>query len=416
MASFIRGAPDQRYSAIPALADALGMGLGKGINSYFANQALENVLSDKSLSSLPLSARMGKIQSALQPYGENGQQLLQNRLMIEQHQEEEKQKERDLKRGDILRRRLSGEEISDKEKSLFSPQEELAIAKHEQAIEIQKLKNQGKAPLGGLGGQPIPPEQIKAIENVINNNPEATADQLAIELGKAGVNPSYSGPYIQNRRDTEETKAKNAVENTKLAAKEDIHFHEESAEYDKQLNKNAQSAEKQLEVIEDLEKSIEKTSPASAVNVLKFFGNVGDRISKAFLTKDQAAINSAVPEFLEGKKELFGVRLSDADLKLLQDKLPDIANSKEANREIVRLIKRYAQRAIDKKNVANKVREEKGVKVRQGTLRPLGYENLVEQAFSESTKGIKMMTPDGRSITVPLGDLEEAEKLGAKRA
>ncbi len=73
---------------------SLGQGLGNGINTYYANKALEDVINDKSLEDKPMSEKMGKLQSALSPYGEKGQEIFQQRMQIEQQDyAEKKQKE-----------------------------------------------------------------------------------------------------------------------------------------------------------------------------------------------------------------------------------------------------------------------------------------------------------------------------------
>lgn len=421
MVQFFKGSPDPRDAAYGQLASALGQGIGNGLNTYFANRSLDSVLNDKSLEEAPQSQKMEELSRALSPYGQKGKEIFQQRMQIEQQAQQEKEQKNDLKKGDILRRRLSGMDISDKEKSLFTPQEELAIAHHEQAIELQNLKNQGAKSPGGVTAQPIPPEQINSIEQFIKDNPNSSSDELAIGLGKAGVNPIYSNPYIENRRRQEENKVKQNAAESKIVNSNDIKFHEESKEYADKIRKEAKTAKERLDTIAPIIKDVEegKIKPTSAANIFRFFGKSGNKIADALLSGKEANLLAAIPEFLEGRKELFGVRLSDADLNLLQDKLPDIGKSPAANLKILGLMKKYAERALLREEAAENVLEKNGVNTPSGKLRPLNFENHVEREFdkilSEEENGILMKLPDGREVPIERSKVKEAENLGAKR-
>lgn len=75
------------------LAEMLGLSLGEsignGLNTYFANRSLESVLHDKALEGAPLSKKMEALRSAVSPYGQKGQEILQQRLAIEQQEQME---------------------------------------------------------------------------------------------------------------------------------------------------------------------------------------------------------------------------------------------------------------------------------------------------------------------------------------
>lgn len=66
------------------LQEQLGASLGQGLNeftgNYFANKALQGVLNDPALKDAPMSQKMGALQTALSPYGERGQRMLEQRL------------------------------------------------------------------------------------------------------------------------------------------------------------------------------------------------------------------------------------------------------------------------------------------------------------------------------------------------
>lgn len=207
MVQFFKGSEDPNAAAYGALAEALGGGLTKAVTSHYANNALDEVLNNKDLADKPHSEKISAIQKALQPYGKPGEELFQRRMQIEQVAQEEKQQKLQSKQGDIIGRILNGKEVSEKEKALLSPEQNFALAKHKQTEELGKYKADNKAPLGGLGGQPVNPEIAKSIEDIITKNPDATPDKLAIELTKANVPPANQTPYLENRRRELETNA-----------------------------------------------------------------------------------------------------------------------------------------------------------------------------------------------------------------
>ena len=396
------------------LGMSLGQGIGNGLNTYFANRSLDSVMKDKSLENAPQSKKLEAIQTAMSPYGEKGKEIVQQKMQTYQLEEQEKQtKKQEAQqklKGKALGRYLKGEDLTPEEESMFTPQEFVAM---------HKAKN--PKPSGGITAQPIPKEQIEAIENYIQKNPDVSADDLAIGLGKAGVNPVNSSPYIENRRRKEETNAKNENEKGKIASKEDILFHQESAKFEDSLTKNASVARRQIPLIQNNIKNVEegKIKPSSLANIFSGLGETGKKVANALLSGEQAELLASIPEFLEGRKELFGVRLSDADLRLLQDKLPDIGKSKEANLAILNLMKKAAERAIKLEDISQDVLEKKGVGRKGGKLRPLGYEREVMKAFDEYTyeeeNGILMRLPDGREVPINRENVKDAEALGAKR-
>ncbi len=129
------------------LADMLGMslgeGLGNGINTFFANKALDEVMNDKSNANLPISAKMGKLQSALSPYGDVGRELLQNRFKIEQQAGEEKKQSQQEQEREILGKIVSGKEVSEKELAKVSPENQLKVHEFKKNKEAGNIIREG---------------------------------------------------------------------------------------------------------------------------------------------------------------------------------------------------------------------------------------------------------------------------------
>lgn len=206
---------------------------------------------------------------------------------------------------------------------------------------------------------------------------------------------------------------KEVFEREKLDRKETIAFHQETEKYDEELLKQTKSAKKQIMAIEDIEKALnsKNVKPTSAANVFSMFGDLGKKISNAVLNKDEATLKASVPQLLEGWKEVFGVRLSDADLKILEDKLPEIGKSIEANKAVVKILKKYSQGTLLRSQISAEIKKKnKG-------LRPLGYREMVEERFDEMTKPVKVINPNtGKVIEIPAYQVGDAIESGGRLA
>lgn len=307
------------------LSDMLGMslsqGIGKGLSTYFANRSLESVLHDKALENAPQSKRMEALHSALAPYGEEGKELFQRRMEIDQQEMQEKQKDLDLRKGEILRRRLNGEEISEKEKGLFTTQEELAIAKHQQAIQLQNLKTQGARPT--QASQPINPDQLKRIQDV-RRTPEyenASPSMKYRLLTDNGV--SKENAEAESKISAEEEKNKPGSEFNKLREKAVSDLVTESLKKRddaEELKFNFGIARKAIngEIQGPGLMAIAKNDPYGQL----FFG----------LTPDEAVLQAANKKILGGTKGIFGNKPTEREIfLLLNGMLPSIGKTREAN-------------------------------------------------------------------------------------
>lgn len=265
----------------------------------------------------------------------------------------------------------------------------------------QKLANKAvKNPLGGLSGQPISPEESTRIDQVIAENKEASADELAQAFGRANVAPANSKQYVESRRETDKTKSQRDIETQKLTHKEKIDFHKDSEKYDEEVRESATRARKQIEVVKDLTEAVDsgKVNPASIANIFKGYGKAGRKISEAFTNAEQGKFEAAMPFLLEGWKEVFGVRLSDADLKILENKLPSIGKSPSANKSILEIISKYAKPNILRAEIA------KEIKSKNKGLRPINFADQVEEELNthmESNALVPMRSPSGKIRMVP---------------
>ena len=282
------------------------------------------------------------------------------------------------------------------------------------AVQAQQVKNQQPPkPAGGVTAQAVPPEVGQKISQIIGENPNATADELAVAFDKNAIPPIYTSKYVENRRRQDETRASNEREDKKLTRAEELQFHKESEKYDEELLSQSRLAKKQADTVAEIEKAVDSgnVTPTSLSNIFKGFGKIGDKLSEAFLKKDEATLLASIPQLLEGWKEVFGVRLTDADLRLLQDKLPSIGKSPAANKAILSVLKKYSDMTLLRGQIGDEIK-----KMNKG-LRPLGFASKVDERFNEMTAPVKIINPtNGREIEIPAYKLSDALRSGAKLA
>lgn len=76
-------------------------------------------------------------------------------------------------------------------------------------------------PPGGPTAQPIPQEVSSAISDIVKNNLDATADELAVEFDKVGIPRVWSNSFVENRRRQDEQKSKQNLEREKTRTARD---------------------------------------------------------------------------------------------------------------------------------------------------------------------------------------------------
>jgi biotin carboxyl carrier protein len=210
-----------------------------------------------------------------------------------------------------------------------------------------------------------------------------------------------------------ESENKESFEREKLNRKEEVEFHKETAKYDEDLMKQAKIAKNQNETFKNIESAINSgnVKPTSWANILKGMGPIGDLMGNALLKKDEATLLASIPSLLEGWKDVFGVRLTDADLRVLQDKLPSIGKSPEANRAIINVMRKYSEMTKLRSQISA------DIKTKNKGLRPLGYAEMIEERFDEMVKPIRIVSPKtGKVIEIPAYKVGDAIKAGATLA
>ena len=301
-----------------------------------------------------------------------------------------------------LKQQQTGEELQGKKALLTAIEEQRGLKPgslsgflHKPEL-AEQVTRPSKEPKKTQASQPIDSEQLRIIKSVRNSPEYKSADglgkyQLMTDAGISKENAQVEADIATKQADI-------STKSTQEQRKEAIKFHDETKDYDTKLLNEYKVSKKQNEIIKDVEKALDsgQVNPRSLANVFKGMGAVGDKLSEGLLNKNEAVIKSAIPEFLEGRKELFGVRLSDADLRLLQDKMVDIGKTPEANKAILRLMKKYAKAA----NLRYKIGKE--IKGTNSDLRPLGYADKIEERYDQMMTPVKIRNPaTGNVVEIP---------------
>jgi hypothetical protein len=167
------------------LGMSLGQGIGSGLNTFFANRSLESVLHDKALERAPQSKKMEALQSALSPYGEKGQEILQQRMLIDKQEREEKELAKTEDEKEVLGRILAGEKVSNKDMAKVKPENQLKLK------EIQQKTQFGKNVYQNLIDAGYPESTAKLWQSQIENS---TIGGLSDTIKEVNKLLSRSGP------------------------------------------------------------------------------------------------------------------------------------------------------------------------------------------------------------------------------
>ncbi len=398
-----RFGPSRKSMLRDVLSKSFGEGLSSGINSYYAHKDLDKVVSNPENSKKPYSERVSELQRALAPHGDIGASILQQRLGIEAQRQKEFEQDTDIQRGKALYSQL------------FPGEQAPEGIGTEQVINLAKARNTANKP---NKFSPIP-EEVKKLEYDFLNDKaiQNLPDEQWYAAGVARDIPPGEMDRLSAIR--QERKS-----NQRAAEKVDFEIHKDTAKYDEDLSKESKIAEKKLKGIEAQEKLVDKIGKWDRF-VNAFAGD--SAIGKVLKSANVAEYESHELAALEGTKDTFGVRLSDADLRVALKKLATAEKSPEAKRRILSWQKLDAKIAIERQKIADQIKKKnKG-------LRPIDYEQQIRQQLDarfgneieQQTDAIKnlpdpgevsVLSPSGQLHNIPKSELDTALKEGGRLA
>lgn len=354
MVQFFKGSP-RREPVWEKLALTLGDNLGKNVQTYQANESLQKLLKDPSFRDAPISTKMGQLQNMVGRYGEPGQQVVKNQLMVEMQQEQEKQRKLDMKKGDVLRRRLAGEEISESEKGLFTQEEELAIAQHQlKTLDSQKRKQAGKSVHDALTKAGYPEETADLWQTQMENAPVGGQSDVIKNVNNL-ITRSKTGKGLEGRENIEETKPKIEIPGVETEALE-LDFPElpepigltpaDTVKQNEHREKvNIPAYTESVDRLNALDEEYADISYLQELNEIpgalpsgieKWNVNwdTGELRFKALASPEAQAYVKTIARMARKAKEFFPGRVTNFDLEQFKLGFPTLANSPEGRRLI----------------------------------------------------------------------------------
>lgn len=328
------------------LADALGMslgqGLGNGLNTYFANRSLESVLHDKALEGAPQSKKLEALRSALSPYGEKGQEILQQRLQIEQQEMNEAQQ-------DVLGRVISGEKVTPRQLGKLSPENQLKV------LELQKKREAGKSVFDSLLKAGYPEETAKIWQNQMENAPIGGQSDVIKNVNDL-IRRSKAGKGLGQQQETmAEVKPNIDIPGTNLGALE-LDFPElpepigmtpsdivKQNEYREKTNIPLYTeAVDRLNALDDEYREVKHLQDLNEIPGALPTGaekwnvnwDTGDLRVKALATPEAQDYVKTIARMARRAKDFFPGRVTNFDLDQFKQGFPTLANSPEGRRVI----------------------------------------------------------------------------------
>lgn len=217
----------------------------------------------------------------------------------------------------------------------------------------------------------IPPKQKKIFaDNWSKMTPQQKAQlslvmpQLATQLQR---NEEFEYKKQQDIKSEQETAKKEKKQDAQF-------FHKETEKYDSTLSELATAAEKKNRAIDRQVASIDKISKWDRFSAA-VFGNTpfGDLLK----SKNAQEFDFNTLAQLEGQRQILGGILSDADIRLLMQKIVTASKNPEANKTIAQAMKFENDLVIAKRKIANDIKKE------NDGYRPPNFEDQIEKRYIE---------------------------------
>lgn len=409
MVQFFKGSADPRDAALGALSRALGQGLGHGVMSHFANESLNDVINDPQFKNSSPYERMSALQQALSKYGNVGQQLLQQRMQLEQQYAQEDQKKKSeeqlRQKGKALNKYIKKEPLSDEEMALFSPQEMAAI---------EKAYNRG--PAGGVTAQPVPEGVSKAISQVLSNAQGMDPDQLKQAMDAAGIPPAYSNSYVENRRQT--TKPVFEPASDKLEAERSAKVADEiENEYKSVVNEDIRL---------DRQTALMEKGNLSTPAMVKLIESLGLPLG-ILNNPDTEEFAKLEADFVRDVSKVFPGQIRVYEIQAYLKTVPSLMNSREGqeaiihNRKLMNEAKkvRYdAYKDIIKENNGRKP-PNLDMLIHERTQKKMDdiaerFKAGIDAATEMNAQTIRMYDAQGKAYDIPANKIPDAQNSGLK--
>ncbi len=208
-----------------------------------------------------------------------------------------------------------------------------------------------RQPLGGLGGQPVPQQYASDINTVINENPNATPEQLEILFNNAGIPQSYTKSIVESRRREGERKTTQESKVEERREKEKQPFRQKIIE-DANAARDATENKQQLLNLIDT-KNLNDPSFAAVMTALPF------KLGERFLSPETVEYRAGLIDEYKDLKTIFVGQTRTAELDILGKKVADIYLTDEQKKAILKSRMRALEAPLAREEAVIEVDREK---------------------------------------------------------
>jgi hypothetical protein len=221
--------------------------------------------------------------------------------------------------------------------------------------------------------QPVDPiQQLEQQEQAYRN-----AAAQASQLGEEGIARNYlSQADALQRKNLAQQKLQNQQQQFQQKNLNDIH--KQSAPAYEKMQKEYDTSKTRLSSFNVMKQKLQSGNldPTNFKNLIrKAFENT--RWKDFFLNPDQATFQAAALDTYEGMKDIFGTRLSDADLDQASGKVPSIDKTPQANEAIINFHEFKDRMKLEKLKIADEIIDE------NGGFRPIDFTSQVRKRIEE---------------------------------
>lgn len=317
------------------LGEALGMGLGELTGSYFANSAINKIVSDPNLKNASAEERQQALIQRLSPYGARGERMLAKQLELEQKAE-------DKQLAKLHNKFLRGEQLTSQEQERLSP--EMILKKRE----FEKSKRLGESFKKTLIDRGVPEDLANYYGDAISMTEKGTGQsavigdalQMAQRFGSvptqsaftenagsgkfSSLNPEFEFPLPEtepglNPKERAEMQSKFAQENIK------------ESNANRQRKRSLDEDHFSFKKLENLNPKISKGFSKWNINPL-----TGEPVIPAQATPEEREFAKILVQQLRNAKDTFGARITNFDAQKYLEGFPNLADSPQAREAIIK--------------------------------------------------------------------------------
>jgi hypothetical protein len=206
-----------------------------------------------------------------------------------------------------------------------------------------------KAPLGGLSGTPVTPEESSKIENVLKNNPNASAEELETAFNKEQIPPARTKEILESRRRSEETKSKRQYERENQALKETAGIRKDYADKGNNARQSIQNKNQLLEIVNT--GNINDPSFAIIAEALPL--NLGKRL----LSNESVEYKAGIIDEFKDLRNIFSGATRVVEIEKMEDKIANLYLTDEQKKTILKSRINAAQADVIKADAAAEVED-----------------------------------------------------------